>query len=86
MRRHEFLQPHLVRDVIELLARNGFQLFAARLELLVDLDGLFGHHLVRFLRAADEREIRAGGDAFMSVGIQTDAEHHGLAFFLLRRM
>ena len=36
--------------------------------------------LVRFLRAADEREIRPGGDALVPVGIQADAEQRGLAF------
>ena len=57
--RLELLQADLVGDVIELLVADVFELLAARLELLVDLDGLLGHLLVRFLRAADEREILA---------------------------
>jgi hypothetical protein len=70
-----------MRDVVELLVADGFELFAARFEFLVDLDGFFGHRLVGFLRAADEREILAGGDSFVAVGIQSDAEQHGFAFF-----
>ena len=78
--RGKFFQADLVGDVIELLAADGFELFAARLELLVYLDGLFGHLLVGILGAADEREIIAGGNALMPVGIQADAEQRRLAF------
>jgi hypothetical protein len=58
---------------------DGFELFAARLELFADFDGFFGHHRVCFLGAANEREIRAGGEAFMTIGIQPDAQHHRFA-------
>jgi hypothetical protein len=67
-------------DVVELLAADGFELLAAGLEFFVDLDGLLGHRLVGFLRAADERKVRAGGDALVPVGIQADTEQRGLAF------
>jgi len=80
MRRPDFFQADFVRDVIKLRVADFFELLAARLELFVDLDGLLGHLVVGFLRAADEREIRAGGDAFFSVGIQSDAEQRGSAF------
>ena len=59
---------------------DGFEPLAARLELLVDLDGLLSHHLVRVLGAADEEEIVALGDALVAVGIQAEAEQRGLAF------
>jgi hypothetical protein len=78
-----FLQSHFLRDVVELFVCDGLELFAARLELFVYLDGLLGHLLVGFLRAADEREIRAGRQPLVTVGIQTDAEHQ--CFFLFRR-
>jgi hypothetical protein len=35
---------------------------------------------MRLLRAADEEEIVALGDALVPVGIQPDAEQRGLAF------
>jgi len=57
-----------------------FEPLAARLEFLVDLDGLLSHHLVRVLGAADEEEIVALGDALVAVGIQAEAEQRGLAF------
>ena len=73
-------------DVVELIAADLFELFAAGLELFVDLDGLFGHHRVRFLRAADQGKVRPGRQPFVAVGIQPDAEHDCLAFFLLGRV
>jgi len=45
-------------DVVEFIAADFFELFAARLELFVDLDGLFGHLLVGFLRATDQGKVR----------------------------
>src|SRR5882757_4612383 len=72
--RFEFLQPDLGGDVAEFLMAHLLQSFAARLELFVDLDGFLGHHRVGFLRAADQREILALGDALMAVGIQPEAE------------
>ena len=73
-------------DVVELLVADLFELFAARLEFFVDLDGLLGHHLVGFLRAADEREIRAGRQPLVAVGIKADAEQQGPVFFLFGRV
>ena len=78
--RPELLQPDLVRDVVELLAADVVELFAARLKLFVELDGRLGHLFVRVLRAADEREIIAFGDALVPVGIQAEAEDPGFAF------
>lgn len=73
-------------DVVELLVADLFELFAARLEFFVDLDGVLGHLFVGFMRAADECKVRAGGDAPFPVGIQADAEQRGFAFFLLRHV
>ena len=73
-------------DVVEFIVTDVFELLAAGLEFFVDLDGFLGHHLVRFRRAADEREIRPGRQPFVTVGIKTDAEHYCLAFFLLGRV
>ncbi|HTX22234.1 MAG TPA: hypothetical protein VMD27_10320 [Candidatus Aquilonibacter sp.] len=78
----DLLQSHFVGNVFEFLMADRFKLFAARLELFVDLDGLLGHLLVGFLCATEKREIRAGGDSFVAVGIQSDSKHHGFAFFL----
>jgi hypothetical protein len=55
-----------------LFSGDRFKLFATRLELFVDLDGLPWRLLVGFLRIADEREILAGGDSPAAVGIQSD--------------
>jgi len=71
-------------DVVKFLAADFFKLLAALLQFFVNLDSFFGHPFVRLLRAADERKVITGCDAFMSVGIQTDTEDHGFAFFLLR--
>jgi len=76
------LQSHRLCDVVELLAGDGFKLFAARLEFFVDLDGLLRHLLMRLLRAADEGKVWTGGDALVSVGIQSHAEQHCLGFLL----
>ena len=70
----EGFQSDLVGDVIKFIIPDGFELLAARLELFVDFDGLLSHHLMRFLRAANQRKIFALGDAFMPVGIQANAE------------
>ena len=61
-------------DVVELRVADIFKLLATRLKFFVDLDGLLGHLVVGFLRAADERKVRAGGDALVAVGIQSDTE------------
>jgi len=75
-----------MRDIVEFFAADFFQLFAALLQFFVDLDGFLRHPVVRLLGAPDEREIVAGRDALVTVGIQSDAENHGFAFFLLRRV
>jgi hypothetical protein len=71
-------------NVVKFLMADGFELFAARLELFVDLDGLLGHLLVRAFGAAHQRKIRPGGEPFVAVGIQPDAQQDCPAFFLLR--
>jgi len=73
-------------DLIELLAADVLQLFAFGGELLIDFDRLFGHGFVSVAGTAEQGEIGAGGQAFMAVGIQAQAEHHGcfLLFVLFR--
>jgi hypothetical protein len=78
----DLLQSHFLCDVVKLFAAYFFQLFAARFELFVDLDGFLRHVVMRFLRAADEREVRPRGDTLVAVGIQADAEDGGDAFLL----
>src|SRR5438128_12053004 len=68
------LQSHRMGDVVELFATDFVQFFAFGLKLFVDLDGLLGHFLMRFLAAADEGEIRTGRKALVADGAQTDAE------------
>jgi len=80
------LQSDLGGDVIELLTADVLQQFAACLELFVDFNGLLGHPLMGLFRAAEQCEIVPGRDAFMTVGIQSEAEDYGFAFFLLRRL
>ena len=80
------LQTDRMRDVVELFVADLVQVLPLGLELLVDLDRLFGHLLVRFLAAAHEGEIRAGRHALVAVGIQTDAEKQSLPFFLFGRV
>ena len=74
-----FLQSDRLRDVVELFQADIIEAPALSGELLVDLDGLLGHHLVGLLGPADQREVRSGGDAFVAVGIQAHAEHDGVA-------
>src|SRR5213594_2199055 len=73
------LQPDGGGDVVEFRGGNLMELLAAFLELLVDLDRLLGHRLVGLLRAAEQGEVRAGGDAFVAIGIEADTEHYRLA-------
>jgi len=82
----DWFEADFVGDVVELIAADLFELFAAGLELFVDLNGLLGHHLMRFLRAADQRKVRPGRQPFMTVGIQSDTKHHCLAFSLFGRV
>jgi len=76
----EWLQADLVSNVVKLFVADIFKLFAARFEFFVNLYGFFGHYRVGFLGAADEREIRAGGESFMAIGIQSDTQHYRFAF------
>lgn len=72
------MQAHRMGDVSELLAGDFTELFAAGGKLFIDLDDFFGHYLVGLLRTADEGEIRAGGDAFVAVGIKSHTKENGL--------
>src|ERR1043165_4818610 len=51
------------------------QFLGARLELLIDFDGLLGHLLMRFLRTTHERKVRPGRHALVSVRIQPDSKN-----------
>ena len=77
-----------MRDVVELLVADFFELLAFGFQLLIDLDDLLGHHFMGFLRAADEREVWPGGDTLLAVGIQPQPEQHcfapGLFIFHIR--
>ena len=74
------LQPDLMGDVVKFLVADFVKPLAARLEFLVNLDGFLGHLLVRVPRSAHEREVRAFGDALVSIGIESESEHHRFAF------
>jgi hypothetical protein len=78
----EFFQAHFLGDIIEFLAREIIELFAAGLEPLIDLNDFFGHGLMGRFRAADEGKIFARGDPFMPIGIQANTEHHCPGLFL----
>src|ERR1035437_4083301 len=80
------MQTDRVGNVVELLVADVLQLLACRSELLVNLDDLFRHHFVCFLGAADQSEVRAGGEALVPVRIQADAEHHRPALLLSARI
>src|SRR5277367_324661 len=71
-----------MRDVVELFAANFFEALSFGCELFVDLDYFFRHLLVRFLFAAQKREIRPGGEPFVPVAVEADTEHDGFALFL----
>ena len=69
-------------DVVELLAADLLKALPFFGELLVDLDRLLSHRLVRVFRAADQGEVVAGGDAFVPIGIEADAEHQSFLVLL----
>ena len=71
-----FLFGHrLVDDVGEFGGLDLGELFAPVFELLEGFDDGLGHALMGFLGAADDGELFAGGDAFMSVGVvETDTQ------------
>src|SRR5881397_746528 len=68
------VQPNRSGDIVEFLAADLLKLFSTGGELLVDLQRLLGHDLVRLLRSAHKREVRSGGQTFVAVGIQTEAK------------
>jgi len=63
-------------DVIEFFLRDAVEVFAPRLQLFVDLYGLFGHLLVGVFRASHQGEIRSACNAFVAVGIEPDSQQH----------
>ena len=77
------LQADGMGDLIELLAADVLQFLAFGGQLLVDLDRLLGHGFVGFLGAAQQGKIRAGRQALMAVGIQTQAQDDGLPFLFV---
>src|SRR5580658_2351837 len=74
------LQSHGLGDIIKFVTAQLVQLLAFGGDLLVDLEGLLGHGLVGFLCAAEEGKIRTCRDAFVPVGVHSEAEHE--RFFL----
>jgi len=79
------LKSNRTGDFVEFLPAEVFESFSFESQLFVDLDGLLSHHLVRFLGAAQQRKVGPGGDAFVPVGVQSDAEHDRFLFVLWRR-
>src|SRR6185436_962386 len=77
IRRRGALQTDLVRDVVELGMTELLERFAFLNELLVDLDRLLGHLLVRVFRPADKREVRAGRHTLVPVAVESHAKHYG---------
>ena len=77
------LQTNIVRNIIKFFMTDLVELLAASLELFVDFDGLLGHLLVSFLRATNQGEIMASGDALVTVGVESDAQQQALAFLFL---
>ncbi len=70
-------------NIVELLGADRLETLAFGGELLVDLDDLLGHNFVCFLSAAYEHKILSGGEPFMAIGVESEAEHNGLAPSLL---
>ncbi len=70
-------------DILKLFAAYLFQRFAFGRELLVDLDDLFGHDLMRFLGPANQSEIRASRDSFVPVRIKTHPQENRFSTFVL---
>jgi len=69
-----------MRYFLEFFAADIFECFAARVKMLVYLDGFLGHFLVRFLRTADESEVGAGGNSLVAVGVKTNPEQYRASF------
>ena len=76
-------QADFVRDVIKLFATHGFQVLATRFELLIDLDGFFGHLRVRVFGSADQQKIIPFGHAFVTIGIKSHPQEGGFCFGFL---
>lgn len=68
------LQADRLRDVIEFLVADFLERFSLGRQFFINLDSLFRHGIVGFLRSADEREVWACGNPLMAVGIQSDSE------------
>jgi hypothetical protein len=80
------MQADFRGDFVHLLRSDRFERLAFAGELFGDLNDFLGHDFMRLFGAADEREIRAGGHAFVAIGIQTDTEQHCLGFLLSGRL
>ena len=74
------LLHHVAADVADLVDRGVFQTLAALVEMLVDLDGRFLHHGVRFLASADEEEVLAAGQAGLAVVVVEGQPEQGGRF------
>ena len=68
-----------MRYVVKLRMADFFELFAFGSELFVYFDHLFGHYLVRLLRAAHQNEIVPSGQPLVTIGIQPHSYHHSFA-------
>lgn len=82
------MQADGMGNIVKLLAANLLQRLALGRQLLVDLDDLFGHDLVRFLGPANQSEIRARRDSFVPVRIKTypHQDRFPTAILLARRV
>ncbi|MEY2410142.1 MAG: hypothetical protein QOF48_2812 [Verrucomicrobiota bacterium] len=66
-------------DVVEFIPGNLMKLLSPRLKLLVYFNSLLRHRLVRGLRPAHEREVRTGGNALVTVRVETNAQEERFA-------
>ena len=75
-------------DIVKLFSTDFFELFARSGQFFVNFDDFFGHHLVSFLRSANQHEIWPAGQALMTVAIQPQTQHYRflLAFVCLRHL
>src|SRR5438445_751505 len=82
------IQPNRMSDVVKLLAADFLESFAAIGELLIYLDDLFRHLLVRVLRSSHQRKVRSGGDPLMTIRIKPNPQKNcpGLSFLFLCRV
>jgi hypothetical protein len=75
-------QANGMSDLVKFLVADGIEAFAGGGQLLVNLNRLLSHDLVGILRTAYEEKIRAGGHAFVAIGVEPEAEHQGPALQL----